>query len=544
MISRDNLQFLSKRLKEVPSETYRKFQMSDKAISDTQLLPSQKWNNITTHSFQLAVQWYHDNVSYPYIMGSSACSSRSVYLSKLRRAFLLRVHPDRFRTKHPKVVRNQATLVQALSSRMGQTDFVRWQQQKQHIDDIGHFISFEESKIHKFVVELRDGTLQKHNIELGGTVESILESMQNTLVHTGEKAIPKPRSVGDGLPSNLVGGLRQNLKMGGLSTEGHIVQSRGRDLVEFVQRLDQGEIEARKQARIDAQAAALAVRQAYQFQSVDATSLGWSSASVAVLLRRLLDLKVEHDINFRFYPLRLVFSSQYGIPALDAYGGVVRLTAASTPLQWRQSLRRVDANSLTKFAHYQRMLLERSKALGSFLGVRVRKGYSCSNEDYHAFIKQLIPPNEETSLTDSFFPTLINSEIGKLGLVLVVESSQAVRRPRVTPQGNISVGNQKCTVDSLSRVILELSETAAKQCEDHRKQRQVCHGYMDLLQQLGLAKLTADPVVPLPDLAFALERLLQTDTAHLVGHQIRFVARGRHCHLTDDGSLGVPIDWQ
>lgn len=50
--------------------------------------------------------------------------SRSIYISRLRRAFLLRVHPDRFRTQSNQVRKEQATLVQVLSDRLGEFDFV------------------------------------------------------------------------------------------------------------------------------------------------------------------------------------------------------------------------------------------------------------------------------------------------------------------------------------------------------------------------------------------------------------------------------------
>jgi hypothetical protein len=56
----------------------------------------------------------------------------SIYISRLRRAFLLRVHPDRFRNQSDRVRKEQATLVQVLSDRLGEVDFVefaaqRWQ---------------------------------------------------------------------------------------------------------------------------------------------------------------------------------------------------------------------------------------------------------------------------------------------------------------------------------------------------------------------------------------------------------------------------------
>lgn len=50
----------------------------------------------------------------------------SVYISRLRRAFLLRVHPDRFRSRSEQVRKQQATLVQVLSDRLGESDFMEF----------------------------------------------------------------------------------------------------------------------------------------------------------------------------------------------------------------------------------------------------------------------------------------------------------------------------------------------------------------------------------------------------------------------------------
>ena len=48
----------------------------------------------------------------------------SKYIQRLRRAFLLKVHPDRFR-RHPEEVRKQqAILIQSLSDRMEDHDFI------------------------------------------------------------------------------------------------------------------------------------------------------------------------------------------------------------------------------------------------------------------------------------------------------------------------------------------------------------------------------------------------------------------------------------
>jgi hypothetical protein len=57
----------------------------------------------------------------------------SVYISRLRRAFLLRVHPDRFRSRSDTVRKEQATLVQVLSDRLGENDFVEFAAQRRQV---------------------------------------------------------------------------------------------------------------------------------------------------------------------------------------------------------------------------------------------------------------------------------------------------------------------------------------------------------------------------------------------------------------------------
>jgi hypothetical protein len=66
----------------------------------------------------------------------SAASAKlplSVYISRLRRAFLLRVHPDRFRLRSDAVRKENATLLQSLSDRLGEHDFVEFAAQRRQV---------------------------------------------------------------------------------------------------------------------------------------------------------------------------------------------------------------------------------------------------------------------------------------------------------------------------------------------------------------------------------------------------------------------------
>jgi len=52
--------------------------------------------------------------------------SRATYVSRLRRAFLLRAHPDRFRQRSQSVRKKQADLIQAISERFSCMDFLEY----------------------------------------------------------------------------------------------------------------------------------------------------------------------------------------------------------------------------------------------------------------------------------------------------------------------------------------------------------------------------------------------------------------------------------
>ncbi|KAL3785543.1 hypothetical protein ACHAW5_010504 [Stephanodiscus triporus] len=60
------------------------------------------------------------------MVAARASAGKSSYVYRLRRAFLLQVHPDRFRNQKEIVRKQQATLVQALSDRMAEHDFLAY----------------------------------------------------------------------------------------------------------------------------------------------------------------------------------------------------------------------------------------------------------------------------------------------------------------------------------------------------------------------------------------------------------------------------------
>jgi hypothetical protein len=216
---------------------------------------------------------------------------------------------------------------------------------------------------------------------------------------------------------------------------------RGRDFMAFLSSQSPQDLRAqsgeRKRMRTDATAAAAQVRRLFGFSSVNATSLRWSSSSVAVLLKRLVVLHEEHASALNvssFYPVRLQITTAAAsspsalsvsspstshknddddndsddgmllLSGLDLHGGVLRLHPGATPLQWLESLRMVTPERLTllrqrqeQLAHYaacvSRDILSRASPSSSTAaaGVVVRfiQGYSCSSLEYHRFIRNL-----------------------------------------------------------------------------------------------------------------------------------------------------------
>ena len=63
---------------------------------------------------------------YTRVQSVSMRQSQSKYISHLRKAFLLRVHPDRFRLHSEEVRKKQADIVQAIGSRMELADFTAY----------------------------------------------------------------------------------------------------------------------------------------------------------------------------------------------------------------------------------------------------------------------------------------------------------------------------------------------------------------------------------------------------------------------------------
>ncbi|GAX22183.1 hypothetical protein FisN_19Lh243 [Fistulifera solaris] len=491
---------------------------------------------------------------------------RSVYMARVRRAFLLRVHPDRFRS--PSIRSQQARLVQALSNRMNQSDFTAWQQQQQESVTPTFLLNQDDNTTYPFVLEKRDGSFFRTELQMNASVDVILSTILHGLKQVGA-LLPDPPK-GHPIRKTTTTTTRRNTTPLHETMESHTYNNhpspsfhpKGRSLSDFLSNLQPNEISTRRNSRIDAQAAALAVRRLYRFQAVDATSLGWSSAWVATLFRRLLDLHHYHHHSqpfkvHSFYPIRLVFSNaaakvsilQRPDHALDVYGGVLRLSPASTSMQWLEALASVTSERIEEIQYHQSQMLAYSKTIHSVLGVKVKKGHSCSNVEYFSFLErlshQLLPLENDVSRSTTLQLSTSFPHFSKTPMVMMIEASTLCRRPIVTTEGQLRLGAAMNTTTVL-RAMTELSPVARQRRDEHEVFREQQKEWIQQAQyQLGLQHVYATGTVSFTDFNTSLERLIVNGQVgqHLAGHSLGITGADRFCHLADDGSLVIPHNW-
>jgi hypothetical protein len=321
--------------------------------------------------------------------------------------------------------------------------------------------------------------------------------------------------------------------------------------------LQPDEIQGRRNSRIDAQAAALAVRRLYRFQAVDATSLGWSSAWVATLFRRLIDLHQSQQFKVNsFYPIRLVFSNaaakvsilQRPDHALDVYGAVLRLSPAGTSVQWLETLNSVTSGRIEEIQYHQSQMLAYSKTIHSVVGIKVKKGHSCSNFEYFSFLERLshhlLPSENDVSLSTTL-QVSTSFPLSKTPLVLMIESSAMCRRPIVTAEGQLRLG-AAMNATTVLQALIELSSIARQRRDEHELLHEQQQEWIQQAQyQFGLQHIYATGTVSSTDFNASLERLVVNGHVgqHLGGHSLGITGSDRFCHLADDGSLVIPHNW-
>mmetsp|Transcript_12512 Transcript_12512/g.27744 ORF Transcript_12512/g.27744 Transcript_12512/m.27744 type:complete len:537 (+) Transcript_12512:145-1755(+) len=519
---------------------------------------------------------------------SSSSVSRSTYVSRLRKAFLLRAHPDRYRSEEPSVRRRQADLVQAMADRMANPDFVLYMSgssDNQSILDRGSG-SGAFKDVYNFFLQRNDGTPMRHTIRLNDSPERVLGNMAKALQHTGVAGLPKAPPPTSQLPSDIAWKRRAEAdnatRTGSSASEfsrmhgiiwaasrpkdnkvrpqeiDHrfdVNAKRGRDLFGFLRSLSLNDIEERKASRIDASAAALVARRSFGFQAIDGTGMGWSSASLAILLSSLTALHDEHKTALHvnsFYPMRLVISyDDDSISNVDLHGGVIRLHPAATPVQWLEILKNVTQESLAELERNQAKLKINTQKVQDALNIKLKKGKTCSSPEYHGFVQRL------AEWLDGMGSLVQDGEvhsdaIALARLVLVVEADQACRRAKINNDGTIRVG-AGMSGDSVYSSISRCSQDARIKVEYRKKEVERAKEIISRTQnQLGLSRVyhEAKSTVTLQQVIDCLMRLMKSEvmerreTMKLAGQSLGITGSGHFCHLSDDGSVVIPWDWR
>ena len=514
-------------------------------------------------------------------------TNRSAYVQRIRKAFLLRSHPDRFRSDNASVRKRQANLVQALGERFSSPDFLSYQASGAVLaPDCMHHS--KNNGRYTYYLQRNDGRSMKHEIALNDTVPNVLEQMAKALSASGVAGLPDPppppkvptdiewKRNAEAASATRTGSAASEFnRMHGIiwaasrASDGSakprrveidhkydVNSKRGSSLGGFLRKLELSDIEDRKSSRLDASAVALVARRAYGFQSIDGTGMGWSSLSLAMLLSTLTALHDEHKSALQvetFYPMRLVISYDDDATSnVDLYGGVIRLHPAATPIQWLEILQSITEDSLAELDKNQRALRLNAKTVQNGLNVKLKKGLTCPSFEYHTFVKRLARwLEEDTETLKSGGLAQTSNEVALTRLELVVEADQACRRARLNKDGSIRVGSGMDgneIMRSISRLGKDGRDRVVKRAEEIAKAKEIIALARN---QLGLSRVyhEAKSTVTLPELVESLLRLLKIDTIHnqevlkLAGQSLGITGRGHFVHLADDGSIVIPHDW-
>ena len=524
---------------------------------------------------------------------SKTIVSRSIYVARLRRAFILRCHPDQFRQYDDTIRKQQSRVLQSLTERMTQADF------KDYTSNLGRKGSYNNNQqsVVKYVLEKRDGSLLHRTLNLNASVETILQSLATALESSGAaKLSPPPSFASQSQNSAKIDGhdplhwvkqqhSRNDSKStrdssennyressSGIDDRYNVNSNRGRNLQKFLLSLTPTEIDERRTHRMDAIAAASVARRLFSFQSIDGVQLKWSSKSFAGLLSTLIRFYEEHQHKFHvqsFYPLQLIFSNYERKSSLDVYGGHIYLNPSATQLEWLKSIKEVTDERLQEFTINRQAMTERVTLLQDGLSIgdsidndiKVKKGFTCSSRNYHSFLERVSKPydktlsllSQSTALSTGTSTDLVpvpSSSPSSLcidhHLRLIVESSEY--RAKVTNMGFIRIPST-ITSTQLSLVISKLSSLAEERWDREQQEKDRCRQAVHQVQlEFGLHKVFRhSELVSHDDFMNALVRLLDQKSKlreSLAGSSLGIAASGQFCHLSDDGSLIIPHNWK
>lgn len=416
-----------------------------------------------------------------------------------------------------------------------------------------------------YSIQTKEGKLIKTSIQLNSSPCEILESMSSIInfppppegldlrheknigpigesFHSSSSNAGKSRNPVDDLIWNA--GLLDRYQFKQTTSR----TGQDRNLIYFLQHMDASHIKERKLNRINASAAALVARRAFQFSAIDGTGLGWSSASLAVCLSRLTALYDEHHTKLRtksFYPLRLVLSNDEFSEKLDLYGGVIRLNPAATPLQWLNTLQTVTDERMRLFKKNGESLKRNLTVVEKFLNVRVLKGYSCEHEEYHRFMERLASRSlDYPSKTDQTKTLAMSPNKASL----VIESEQACRRCKLRKDGNVEAG-AGTDVNDIRRALHSFASRSNEYINREARDKVECKQIQErVVYELGVHIVKrSGSLVSYNQMTACLMHLLtkgddekEAMRSLLIGNTLAITGQGQPCHIGDDGSIVIP----
>jgi len=270
---------------------------------------------------------------------------------------------------------------------------------------------------HYYLENDKNGSLQRHSINLDETVIGVLTSIANALQSSGVPNVTlpppwptihnmssydddsRPRNSNKQQPSTASNhGSDTSNTTSSSSSINHsfdINTNKSRNLLFFLQQYaDPLDIQQRRQNRLDAQTAALVTRQLFHFSLIDGTRVGWSSSSLAKSLSSLATLYDDHSHKFKvqsFYPFRLVMNNSDSYEQkVDVFGGgTITLHPAATPSQWLETLLTVSPKDIEQVLYYQEQQQLYVSTIQNRLQLQIRRGYTCSSELYYTFLETL-----------------------------------------------------------------------------------------------------------------------------------------------------------
>lgn len=589
-------------------------------------------------------------------MSSSSSSNHASvrkYVKTLRRAFLLRIHPDRFRQHSHTIRKEQGSLVQAIEEWLSSPAVLAY-----YNDNRGRpsFTGISTTSTHShskypFHLERSDGTLSRHFLTLNAPVDNVLLGMATSLSELGVHLPPFPqnRTCAEGRKainnnndkydfssraststtrttsteaiyehmfrfvwSSSHHHHHPNMKASpctGVDEQFDIISQRGKHLQSFVQHgLDYQDINLRKQQRLAAIASALVTRRAFQFQAVDGTGIGWSSASLTQCFHSLTQLWQDHRHRFHvtsFFPLRLELSKdERRTKQLCQYGGKLYLNPLDTPIQWVNTLMLVTPQTLKDMRSIQEKLVQYLKAIQNstlFGGggiIRMKRGHSCTSEEYHICLQRLAQQVAKSTTSTTLSTTKQYSSNNDLQSIrtsngispslllllqpqpqyiqVIVETTDSLRlRGSVTREGHIRVSSTMEPNEIISTIV-QLAESAHKVMQvESQKQADYEELVKHLIYHWNLETIRiTSPLVSTTQALECVQRLYKEATTtsdgtynnsnntstnafgnsteranidwrqRLQGQSIGISCSGQFCHIADDGCIVIPWDFR